>query len=44
MKDTILITSEKEKPHPTWKPVDCFFVEGYRAFVSKDLPICEREL
>ena len=43
MNDTILITSREESPHPSWKQITCFYVDGYRAYVAKNVTICERQ-
>ena len=41
MNDTILFTTRDETPLPSWKRVPCIYVDGYRAYASESLHLCE---
>jgi len=40
MDGTILFTTREETPRPSWKPISCIYVEGYRAYASETLHLC----
>lgn len=40
---TILITRANETPHPSWKKIDCFFVEGFIAYAKDGETWCKNK-